>query len=104
MYKVDVGAVDTRRFETMKEITRLEHRSVERFAVERHQRPGTAQIVGDDIEHGALARKIGHQVLLGDEAASLVEPATTDEKRMGARAAVETCCLEIEEDERHFRG
>src|SRR5262245_13935550 len=55
MYEVDMGAVDTGRFETMKEITRLEHRSIERLAVERHQRPGAAQIVGDDIEHGALA-------------------------------------------------
>jgi len=101
MNEIDVRTVRARRLEAMEEIARLEHRRIERFAVERHQRARAAKILRNDAEHGALAGEIGHQMLFGDEAALLVEPTASNEKSVSACAAVEAGGFEVEKDEGH---
>ncbi len=97
------GCCDADPLEAMEEIARLEHRRVERLAVEADERAGARQLVGDGRQHRPLVGVARQQVLPRREPAVVLEPAAADEKRLGAGAAAEPGRLEIEEEERRPR-
>src|SRR3954466_1031572 len=87
----------------MKEVARLEHRRVERFAVEADQRAGTRELVGDGTKHRPLVGVLRQQELPRDERRVGLERSTADEKHLRPGAAAQTRCLEIEEHKRRTR-
>src|SRR6478735_4348169 len=103
MHEIDVRSIHARRLETVKQIPCLEHRRIERLAVERHERSSPAEILGDQAQHRTLAGEVGQKMLLGDEATLIVEPAAADEKRQSACAAIQPGRLEVEKNEWHRR-
>ena len=103
MNEIDMRPIHARRLETMKQIACLEHRRIERLAVERHERSSPAEIFGDEAQHRTLAGEVGQEMLLGDESTLIVEPAAADEKRESAGAAIQPGRLEVEKNEWHRR-
>src|SRR6516164_5607737 len=98
MQYIDVRFVVAEPAEAMKQVSRLEHRRVEGFAVEADQRPRVRALAGDGLEHRALVRVARHHVLPRDEAVAL-EPRAPDEERVRAGAAVQAGRFQVEEDE-----
>ena len=52
----------------MEQVPRIQHRAVERLAVEGDQRARLAQLPRHHAKHGPLRGVVRHQVLLDDEA------------------------------------
>ena len=86
--------------EPMEEIPRLEHRRVERLAVEADDRARAKKFSRDAAEHRPLDAVLGEHMLPHHEAAILVEPAAADKKGVRPRAAAQPGRFQIEEHQR----
>ena len=103
MQDVHVRQPPANPFQPLKEIACLEHRGIERLAVEADERARGPQLAGDRFEQGRLVRVPGEDELSRDKHAPRLEPRAADQKRVRPGAATEAGRLEIEEDERRAR-
>ena len=99
MQDVQVRQLQAEPRESVKQITRLEERGVERLAIEADEGPRASAFAGDGLEHRTLVREPRHHELPRDKP-SFVEPAAADEKGVRARAAAQPGRLKVKEHER----
>jgi hypothetical protein len=104
MQRIDMRDARHRPIDAVEQVPRLEHRRVERFAVEADQRTGTAELAGDHVEQRPLVRGPGEQELFHRKSALAVEARAADEERVRPGAAAQPCRFEVEEDKRRARG
>src|SRR6187401_2878488 len=96
MQHVNVRDAGKRRLEAMQQVAGLDQWQIERLAVIRYDRSATVSDFGDGFEQYAFGGEAGQKELSDAQTAILI-PGTADEKGIGACAARETRCLEVNE-------